>query len=228
MQFIYTNMNRTLILLATVVALLMGSPLCAQQKLILGPRLGVSVNSLSPTDAGALLFEEPLGSSTSRVGFHGAFSMRYEVSRYVALGGEVGIAGRGFSQDFVGTVATNNTARFRNTYLELPALVHLQTGKGPVRGRVFGGFQVGFLLESTATGDFGNLFLVSGFQDVDYGPVIGAGVDFRRPRRYFSLEARYVHGLANVFEGTTTEEYFNRMFSFQLGFGGILGGGRRR
>jgi len=111
------------------------------------------------------------------------------------------------------------------TYVEVPLLVNFLPPVGSaLQPRLFAGPYAGFIIDSSSsfTVEDGTVVTPDDFveqtSDVDWGAVVGAGVDADLSFRTFTLEFRYSAGLSSVFNDAVEGDYRNGVFSILFGF----------
>jgi hypothetical protein len=101
------------------------------------------------------------------------------------------------------TAAPGAELLYQVDYLEVPLLLKLRLGSGSTRGALLAGPAAGFRLNGTviarspgeeeSTADVSDML-----RSVDWGLVLGAGVDFAAGSGALGLEARYTWGLTDL------------------------------
>ncbi len=139
---------------------------------------------------------------------------------YVQKGSEI----KGINDD---KSITSNT---KLSYIELPVLLKLTIPSSTVRFHLLGGGYAAYRL----TGKMYTTTKVNGkkvgsqvetkvkddFKKFDFGITVGAGVSVDLNAASLILEARYNHGLANIYDVKNSNvKIKNRAFSFMVGFG---------
>jgi len=220
------------------VALLLGlaSPVSAARLGSWGFRSGISVAHLS-SSIDAL-------ETTSHVGFAGGFSQQITLSRVLSIQPELWWVSKG-AQDDVHAVVTSSGQppeefdfhyEYRLDYIEVPLLARLgMPTASVVQPYIVAGPAMAFRVgsKSTVTDGTGNTLyraheiqMADIFEDVgtfapdyrkiDWGMIGGGGVLLGRGPVRFGLEARYTHGLGNVFPGTSVKMH-NRALAVTAG-----------
>jgi hypothetical protein len=105
--------------------------------------------------------------------------------------------GSGISVNLFGTPST---ATLRLSYLELPALLSLTLGAGPVRPYVMAGPTVGYLMSAKGTNDATGkeTDVLKQYKRTDFGVSFGGGVRVPAGGAVVFVEGRYSMGLTNL------------------------------
>lgn len=122
------------------------------------------------------------------------------------------------------------TANTKLSYIELPVLLKLTVPTSSVKFHLLGGGYAAFRLSGkmyTTTkvngkkvGSQVETNVKDKFKKLDFGITVGAGVSVDLNAASLVLEARYNHGLANVYDVKNSKvKVKNRAFSFMVGFG---------
>jgi hypothetical protein len=177
-------------------------------------KAGVVVSRL--TGSGATYWDESLVAQTIGLG------LRWHFGR-IALQPEVIYATRG-----AGASAAAETEQMRMDHLEVPVLVWVPVAVGPLEVFAFGGPSVmletrcrhlrreqGLRLTVDCDPPFPPVF---GRPAFDFAAVGGAGASHRLGGGRLSLEARYTHGLRNIYDGPDDLEAFNRSWNVMVGY----------
>lgn len=150
-------------------------------------------------------------------------SARYISEKHFGLIGEVNYIQQGWKQDFVETDSIYAYSRSVN-YIELPLLTHIYFGN-KVRFIFNFGPKISFkisekermntaLSEILASADSTDIKIREQYgktveKNLDYGLVVGTGVELRTKVGKFVLEGRYYFGLGDIFNSSSSD-YFSR------------------
>lgn len=154
----------------------------------------------------------------------GGISLRYISEKNLGLIGELNFSQQGWTQDFLENSSLYSHSHKLN-YVELPVMTHIYFGK-KVRFMFNFGPQISFLLSEKeemnsnlsqllASGSAGKVLSDTvqygkmAERKLDYGLVMGTGVELRTKIGYFVLEGRYYFGLGDIYNSTKSD-YFSR------------------
>lgn len=150
----------------------------------------------------------------SRSGFALGVSMEHKLSPTLSFAPEAMYVTKGFEIEFEG-----DAAGLKFGYLEVPLLLRASFGSAGASARpwVTAGPSVAFKLSCDVSVDAEDVEIegdcddldeedAAEFKSIDFGVMMGAGVDFGR----FGLSVRYDLGLANILDTTEDVSYKNR------------------
>lgn len=109
--------------------------------------------------------------------------------------------------------AESGTSEIRLEYVEVPILLKLGLAEsGPIVPNLFAGPYAGINLNQSSGG---GLFAPGdNAENIDFGGVIGAGIDFEAGSAIFTIDARYSQGITPVFD---TGDAKNSVFAIVAG-----------
>jgi opacity protein-like surface antigen len=140
--------------------------------------------------------------SSSRTGFSIGGVLDLTLSENIALRFEPMYLQKGAKEEEAGV-----TAKYKFTYIEVPAFIKVAFGTSNTRPYIMAGPSLGFLLSADIEGEEGGVTASFDFKDVmsstDFGLGFGGGVNFQLETLSIFLEARYALGLTDVFKGGT-------------------------
>jgi len=108
----------------------------------------------------------------------------------------------------------NSDASQLFSYLQIPVLLKIGFGNEEVKPNMFFGPYLGFSVKSEFdNGSGGTIDLVGAVNDIDYGMVLGAGVDGDK----FQLSLRYTAGLNNIYDESIEDGEKNSAIALVFG-----------
>lgn len=171
--------------------------------------------------ASARFLNSPIDAESAK-GFMLGVYMDFRFAQLFSLQSEIFYSEKG-SKLFLPSF--NNEFDLNLTYVEIPILVNFRPpAGGTLQPRIFAGPYAGILLNSSASvtlsGD--NTTTPDDFvdeaNDLDWGAVVGVGVDADLSFRTVLFEVRYSAGLTNTFNSSVAGDYKNGVLSILLGF----------
>jgi len=170
----------------TVFLSVCGASAAVAQEVTYGATAGISLSTLSFDPSS----EAEYGFRTGLVA--GAFAT-WPLGSRLAIQPEGLFTQKGAKLDEAGIDAT-----IKIDYLEVPVLVKYAITGGDRAWHVFGGPSVAFKLRSSSSATFGGSTVETdndeSIEDVDYGVVMGVGLDVGR----FTVNGRFTLGLGNI------------------------------
>lgn len=206
-----------------VAAILFLFPAPSEAQLSLGIRGGMNYTTMDFTNNPEFRYQKPL----YRAAFQGGLIIQYANDSHVGLQGEFNYNQKGWAE--ATDTITNTRYERQINYLEFAALTHVFIGKG--RFKIL--FNIGpygsYALNATEwTKDLSTgsdvskpyVFTDSADNRLDYGLLVGIGVEHRFSFGTFHLEGRYSFGLGNISRIKTraSELSQNRVISVTLGY----------
>ena len=198
---------------ALTVALAFSATDATAQLLTFGAKGGATFSSVSDPDG----YFSDVGSRSGSV-LGGFLSVG---TGPLALRGEVLLVQKGFSGGREGS-----DIDFDVDYVEIPVLLMLRLGTGPIRPSVYGGAAVGFErscsvsatgVNVVAEGDCDRPDLELERESTDLGAVVGAEVMFGLGGVSVVVDGRYTRGLTTLDASDDPDEIKNRAFLLMAG-----------
>jgi hypothetical protein len=187
-----------------------------QRLMIIGAKGGLALAGLAGADV-------PSGIERSTGAAAGVF-VRFDATPTISLQPELLFVQKGasFTDSWFGLPVGGE---LKLTYIEVPVLLRVGL---PVSGAsfmpaLFAGPAISFnrsaRSRSSAIGFERERDVEEETKDLDFGAVVGGGVDYRFLRGVLSLDLRYNLGLVTLDDSGDGEDVKNRAFMFTLGFG---------
>jgi len=184
-----------------------------------GLRAGLNVSRITSDFAA---FAEPDPRLTPNVGL----VYEYDFAPQLSFHGEVGYSGKGGVSHFSGgtdpfgnpTPESDDPWQFE--YLEIPLLAR---GRFPPVGRATPFLEIGPTFDIRLSGHLqsdvvGDVNLSDRMQPVDFGFGLGTGVTFAAGPGRLGVEARYTHGLRDLFDAEDVPTAINEAWTFALSY----------
>jgi Outer membrane protein beta-barrel domain len=113
----------------------------------------------------------------------------------------------------------SGTVTAKISYMEIPVLLKLNTTSlGIIRPNIFAGPEIAFKLSSKAmSGSPSSEQDLQNINSVDYGIIIGAGIDIDLPITVFMIDIRYDIGLKDLNSTSNPPDIMNRVLSLNAG-----------
>ncbi len=169
--------------------------------------------------------------------FHGGVSARYITEKKLGIIGELNFSQQGWESQFDDGSTYKHTHKLN--YLEIPLLTHIYFGSDKTRFFVNLGPKIAYLLSESNTRNQAleswlneydpdneesfDLAAVSyeksAEKKVDYGIMVGMGMEIRTGIGNFALEGRYYMGFGDIYNNRKKDEYSrsaNRVLSARL------------
>lgn len=207
----------------TILAILLitAVSLASAQKISGGFKAGINLASWHGDDV-----EEMTGGDLKRkLGFCGGGFIAFSFGKVVVLQPEVLYSQKGARQreEFLDEVVK---VWYKVNYLEMPICVKLMI---PVRGKVKPNLFLGPYVGVMITDPRGKIEIngltmeedLEGVKDIDFGMVLGGGVDIGLGKGDIVFGVRYTMGLSTIIEEELFDEHVdlkNNAFSFLLGY----------
>jgi hypothetical protein len=200
-----------LLLLLSVASL---SSVQAQQRVSIGPRLGLNLTDM----------HGDVSNNSILPGFTGGLFIMYSDVNHFGISGDILFSQKGYTYD-----NNNNDFKQRINYLEIPVLARYFLNKtGTFRPNLFVGPAIGFKLnakqnDKTENGrsvaDYDNS---SDFNSVDFGLVGGIGLNFQVGQgKRILFDARYNYGVSDISKanGSIGNSTISLVFGYGFGVG---------
>lgn len=192
-------MKKVIITLSILLVAFLVIPAMAQTQLgIIG---GINIANLSGDELGENNQKQSI-STSSRTAFGIGGVLDLALSENVSLRFEPMYLQKGAKEEEAGL-----TAKYKFTYIEVPAFIKIAFGTSNTRPYIMAGPSLGFLLSADLEGEEGGVSASIDFKDVmsstDFGLGFGGGVNFQLETLSLFLEARYALGFTDVFKGGT-------------------------
>lgn len=207
-------MHRLIVLFVTIT--LLATVAAAQDTGLLKPDRGISGGLAS-----ARFHDSPFETGSAKGFVFGVF-MDFRISENLSIQTEILYTEKG-SKIYIPSFDTEFDLNL--DYIEVPITVNyrLQTEK-MFQPRIFAGPYAGFLINSSASVTIADDIIstpddfVDEANDLDWGAVIGAGIDAHLTFRTITFKVRYSTGFSNAFNSSIPGDYKNGVFSILLGF----------
>ncbi len=131
--------------------------------------------------------------SDMKAGFHAGLIGHIHLANKLALQPEVTYSAQGGHPKF-----DTSNPKYKLSYINVPVLFQYMFDNG---FRIQAGPQLGFLLDSDV-GDNGN-DINRDLNTLEFG--VGLGASYVNPRTGFGLDARYNHGLSNIYDDSAVK-----------------------
>lgn len=205
-------MKKLLPLFFLITFLSMSFTLRAQQVIEYGVMTGLNIANLSGKDVPS--------NATSKAGLLLGFAFQYYFTPIFSIEPEVLYSMRGAT-----TFGSFKTEVITLNYIEFPVLVkynfHLSP-KDPVYANLFVGpsiaLNVGAKDKINDNGYISTVDLRNSTKALDYGLVIGAGMDFDMNTSIFSVGTRYTFGLSSMNKAYVNRIWRNGVFAITIGY----------
>lgn len=175
---------------------------------------------------------QPRVSTSNRLQYHGGFAVRYLSENHLGLIAELNYSQQGWEQSFKEDPEYAHSHQLN--YLELPILTHIYFGN-KVRFVFNLGPKISFLLSDSekmsqelsdylSSGNAPETMVTHQYyrmadKKIDYGLLVGMGLEFRTGIGSFALEGRYTFGLGDIYNNTRSDVFSrsaNRVISAKL------------
>lgn len=161
-------------------------------------------------------------------------TLRYISEKNLGLQGELNYAQQGFTQDFMEQDTLYSYTRNIN-YIEIPLLTHIYFGGQKTRGIINIGPKIAYQISSkekmntqletlVASGNQTSFSVYEHYNKaidkrVDYGLLVGMGMEQHTPLGVFNIEGRYYLGLGDIFNNSRKDTFSrsaNRVISLKI------------
>jgi len=153
-------------------------------------------------------------------GFSGGAFFCYQSSDMFALQPELIYSMKG--SKYEGTeMGMPFDATFTVEYLELPVLAKIILSTGETKPYLLAGPALGILLSSEGKVEMGGISISDELEDVksiDFGLVLGAGIDIDLGTGTLLFDARYNLGLTSIDDSVDDGDIKNSVISFNVGY----------
>lgn len=204
-------MKKGLLTMLVIVAmvLLFSMPLFAQTSMTFGPKAGLSLAKLTGDD---------IGDVDWKIGFSGGAFLGIGVSPTLTVQPELVYVMKGAKETDMGV-----DYKYKVNYVEVPILVKWTAPtEGSVKPNVFFGVAPAFLMSAKISGDSAGVSAELDIKDevksVDFGAVIGGGLDFPAGSGTVCFDVRYTLGLTKIDDTGADADVKNSALSASLGF----------
>lgn len=196
---------KKILLIILVVAL--GSASKAQDIFSIGPKIGVSSNTLTNN------FDS----------IHSNTKNSFQIGAFIRIGSRIYFQPEANYQIATSTLNKSSSSSVQNqdisvTSLKVPALIGIKLiRKGPFNLRIMGGPAYTFILNKELTPPYmDGLWPIQSVDDIKnsiWSIQMGAGIDVL----FITLDVRYELGMENIYNGESNFELKNNMFNVSLG-----------
>src|SRR5574341_2061464 len=198
---------KKLLKMLMALVLVLGCTSQAQTKMSFGPKAGVSLANLTGDDADSILVD-----ATWKFGFSGGAFLAIDVAQQFRVQPELLYAMRGAKED-------TTDAKLKLDYVAFPILLKwMAPTQGKAKPSLFVGPEVAFLMSAKFDTIGGNIDVKDSTKSVDFGIVIGGGLDLAAGSGEVTFDVRYNLGLAKIDDTPSDFSIKNSGFTAMIGY----------
>jgi len=209
----------SIIILVLVLTFAFSSPVFSSGSVNFGIKAGLNLAKWVGDDS-EMLVEDGSSDKKFRTGFSGGVLLCYQTSEMFALQPEMIYTMKG--SKYEGTeMGMSYDATFTVEYLEIPVLAKIIISTGETKPYLLAGPALGVLLSSKGEVEVGGISVSDELEDVksiDFGLILGAGINIDLGTGTLLFDARYNLGLTSIDDSADDGDIKNSVISFNVGY----------